>query len=268
MFFLGPRGGGRQGDRTHLLDFRPTSITGCAAWLDASYLDTIDTSTAAPDVDSWTDRTSNGLAFVQTTAAKKPHSGVATINARNAIVPDKTDDILRVAGTTGFAGTKGHLFVLGKSASAAGHGGYLLSSADEASANFFCSMTINTASGKPQMLIKAGGTTNIITATNAIPSNVITLIEYVSDGTAYEIIENGVSETLSVDGGSDNGNWFGDVGNRDSVTLFAGSFNSVEAGFSNFKMAEVIYFDGVDLTEAQRTLIRNYLSAKWSPDQF
>lgn len=81
------------------------------------------------------------------------------------------------------------------------------------------------------------------------------LVEFHSDGTAYTAILNGVSKSLTMDVGSNNGVWFGD--------LQGGSYNTAYGpfGFNSSQKALRIY-DGITITDAQKAAIRAELNAK------
>ncbi len=72
-----------------------------------------------------------------------------------------------------------------------------------------------------------------------------------------------VSQTLSLSSGTNNGDWIGNVANRDNVCLGALVRDTVTAHFGG-DIYEVIVFDGV-LTAAQRRAVSNYLTQRYAP---
>ena len=72
--------------------FVPTSISGLKLWLDASDTSTISLSGSA--VTQWNDKSGNSYNFNQSTAGNRPLSGTRTINSKNVIDFDGTDDRL------------------------------------------------------------------------------------------------------------------------------------------------------------------------------
>lgn len=71
--------------------------TGYSLWLDAADTSTISVSTNA--VTQWTDKSSNAYAFTQGTAANRPSSGTRTLNGRNVIDFDGSNDFLASTAT-------------------------------------------------------------------------------------------------------------------------------------------------------------------------
>jgi hypothetical protein len=75
--------------------FTPASITGLKAWYDAA--DTSSISLSGSDVTQWNDKSANAYNLTQGTSARRPSSGVNTLNGRN-VITFGGDDIL-VAST-------------------------------------------------------------------------------------------------------------------------------------------------------------------------
>lgn len=80
------------------LPFTPASITGLAAWYDASDAGSI--TSAAGAVSQWNDLSGNAKHLTQATAAAKPTTGGTTLNGRNVITFDG-GDYANYAGATG-----------------------------------------------------------------------------------------------------------------------------------------------------------------------
>jgi hypothetical protein len=72
--------------------FLPTDISGIKLWLDAADTSTITLS--GSQVTQWNDKSGNGYNFAQSTAGNRPLSGTRTINSKNVIDFDGTDDRL------------------------------------------------------------------------------------------------------------------------------------------------------------------------------
>jgi hypothetical protein len=72
--------------------FKPTDIAGCKLWLDAA--DTATISVSGTAVTQWNDKSGNSYNFAQSTAGNRPLSGTRTINSKNVIDFDGTDDRL------------------------------------------------------------------------------------------------------------------------------------------------------------------------------
>jgi hypothetical protein len=252
--------GNKWGVSTAHTSFLPEDITGLSLWLDASQPGSIDDSTATPDVDGWYDLSGNGNRVIQGAAAKKPHTG-GTINSKNAIVFDGSDDLLvnSTAGGT-FTGTKGTVVMVLSITSLANS--VVLSSSDTATGNkfqhfaylvddtpAFASTNVGTFDDNGRLTFDlATGTTYIYSVT--------------SDGSTYTGRINGGEKVVFMGSGSNAGNFFGDVPDRDNFCVGALKHTS-ETLFTNATIAEILVYDGVDLTASQVTDLETYLANKW-----
>jgi hypothetical protein len=77
---------------TPYVPFTPTDISGIKLWLDAADTSTITLS--GSQVTQWNDKSGNNYNFAQSTAGNRPLSGTRTINSKNVIDFDGTDDRL------------------------------------------------------------------------------------------------------------------------------------------------------------------------------
>lgn len=75
--------------RPRATGFNPKQIAGLQLWLDASDLSSISTGTG---VSEWRDKSATGSKWVQATANNQPATGTQTINGRNVLVFDGTND--------------------------------------------------------------------------------------------------------------------------------------------------------------------------------
>lgn len=77
-----------------VMDVKPvkTPASGYTLWLDAADTSTISVSGSA--VTQWTDKSASAYAFTQGTAANRPSSGTRTLNSKNVIDFDGSDDRL------------------------------------------------------------------------------------------------------------------------------------------------------------------------------
>lgn len=71
--------------------FSPLNLPNLKAWYDAADTATI---TGGSAVSQWNDKSGNGYHLTQSTATKKPSSGTRTLNSKNVIDFDGTNDIL------------------------------------------------------------------------------------------------------------------------------------------------------------------------------
>jgi hypothetical protein len=77
--------------RPRATGFNPKSISGLQLWLDAADSSTITTETG---VSEWRDKSVTGSKWAQTTGNNQPATGTQTLNGRNVIVFDGSNDSL------------------------------------------------------------------------------------------------------------------------------------------------------------------------------
>ena len=77
--------------RPRATGFSPRSISGLALWLDASDSSTITTGTG---VSQWRDKSASGSVWAQGVGNNQPATGTQTLNGRNVLVFDGTNDSL------------------------------------------------------------------------------------------------------------------------------------------------------------------------------
>jgi len=75
-----------------------TPVAGYTVWLDASDTGTITSS--GGDVSQWSDKSVNGRNFTQSSATAKPKTGTRTLNGKNVIDFDGTNDFLSCPSST------------------------------------------------------------------------------------------------------------------------------------------------------------------------
>jgi hypothetical protein len=75
-----------------VIPFAPTDIAGLKAWYDAS--DTASISLSGSAVTQWNDKSGNGFYQSQSTSARRPQSGVNTLNSKNVITFDGNDTLV------------------------------------------------------------------------------------------------------------------------------------------------------------------------------
>lgn len=74
--------------------FSPLSLPNLKAWYDAADTATI---TGGSAVSQWNDKSPNGYNLTQSTSTKKPSSGTRTLNSKNVIDFDGTNDVMQAA---------------------------------------------------------------------------------------------------------------------------------------------------------------------------
>lgn len=241
------------------LGFSPLQLPGLKLWLDASDLSTINTDTAAPDVDSWTDK-ARGVVFSQATAGQKPHTG-GLLNGLNTIVFDGIDDLLVSAITNILTGSEGAIWMVFKPGATLA--GSMFTTSDEATT--VDSYLFRIRSDKVSMLldpVSAGLDQN--SGETSLATNTAALAYYASNGSVYDIRLNGADDGLVNITGGNNGFWFSLLTDTDNFALGAAKRSS-EVQFFDGALAEVFIMDGVTPTAAQTLNADNYMLSKWFP---
>jgi hypothetical protein len=83
--------------RPRATGFTPRSISGLAAWWDAS--DAASITTVSGRVSQWNDKSGNGVHATQTTANNRPVNTSQTLNGRAVMTFDGSNDIMSFTGT-------------------------------------------------------------------------------------------------------------------------------------------------------------------------
>ena len=73
-------------------------VSGYKLWLDAS--DTSSITASSGSVSQWNDKSGNASNFTQATGANQPTTGTRTINGKNVIDFDGTNDFLECSSST------------------------------------------------------------------------------------------------------------------------------------------------------------------------
>jgi hypothetical protein len=76
------------------ISFSPASLPNLKAWYDAADTSSI---TGGSQVSQWNDLSGNGFHLTQSTSSKRPSSGTRTLNSKNVIDFDGTNDILQAS---------------------------------------------------------------------------------------------------------------------------------------------------------------------------
>lgn len=243
--------------------FSPLDIPGLALWLDASDTSTIDTSTASPDVDSWTDKSPNGLIFSQGTASKKPHI-VSAANGRNAISFDGVDDFL-IASSVPFTGNVGTIFTVFQfDGSPPNHNQNMIAVGDTNAAAYVILCSTQNVAGDDYDRVSEkpndAGTSNLIRSDEVVSESATGVVTTSSNGSAFSIRRNGADLGLVVENGSNNGNLFADTSGLDNITLGTIKFNNTFGQYFKGMLYESIYYDGVTLTSNQINQVEQWLA--------
>lgn len=107
-----------------------------------------------------------------------------------------------------------------------------LSSADEATGSRYIGMLLRPTTNKIQISTNTGAAVADVYGNTANAANQWVLAAVVSTGTVFKIYRNGIAESLIVGSGSNNGDWFADISNRDNIVI--GAFVTSAGTLSRF----------------------------------
>lgn len=247
--------------------FAPSSIPGYALDLDFSNTSNLfqDAAGATPvtadgdPIGLVMDISGNGLHFTQAGDARPLYkTGINGINSLGVALFAGSHSLIHAAAV--FAGASAGLVIA--VVRYAGGYGYLMSSGDDGSINRYISFRPSN-SGAPPAITQCNGDTADTVRGNAYIGTSPCLLEYASDGEDYEIRSNGDAQSLSVLGGANSGDWFGDTDLRDSCALGCLKYYSREESFLYADLARLIVYSqavsGGDLAS-----LRNYLNDLYS----
>jgi len=140
-----------------------------------------------------------------------------------------------------------------------GASGIMLASSDEAANDDFISHGTNALTTRIER-ISVGGTLRFIT-TNPLEDWTTygsSVWAWRSNGSSFGLNVNGTEKTVNVTVGADDGTWFGDISNRDNITI--GARIKATNNFGNGKWCLTIYF-ATPLSSGNRTALINELKA-------
>lgn len=238
---------------------------GYKLWLDAADTSTITSSSGA--VSQWTDKSANAYTFTQSTATNKPTTGANTINSKNVITFDGTNDTLvssAAASVWKFLnyGTS-TVFIVGKKTGGDGNNRVYYGTNTAGSSSvvgmYFYINTGQTYSmfvtngNSGQYVVRTSGTSATASGNGEILINTVdTSLAYYDRWKFYQ--NNGTAEAPN-DLGYDAAN-----NSNPTSTLYLGS---VSFGYFYGQIGEIIIYDSI-LSTTDREKTRNYLNAKWA----
>ncbi len=224
--------------------FVPTNIAGLQLWLDAA--DTATITQAANLVSQWNDKSGNANHATQGTGVNQPTTNVRTINGRNVLDFDSSNDFLNL--TTGLNSSSGQTFFVVFSNDTVTAARPLIGSNDTVAGPVIRTSTANLFGlVRPNVAVLLNGspaiatTTNYIGAANYSTSGIDLYINGVSYGTS-------ASSTTFTNGST----WIGG----------SGAVGPTPFNYHDGVIGEVIVYSG-NLSNANKNLVGNYLSSKW-----
>jgi len=254
----GGGGGGGGGDTT----FSPTSLTSLALWLDATtglYSATTGGSLVTTNggaIARWEDRSTNARHFTQGTVNSRPVLSTASINGKNTISFDGTDDFLDSLYNRSYPAQS--LFVVFSIFAAKSTSGLFSESESGASDIITYLPAMQRGSAIPLIASAANGSSDALSANNLILST-FAIGTFTHTGTQIINYLNGVAASAAVDTFP--------ATNREVVRARLGArINStggiVQGTNLSGSIAEVIAYDRL-LTTAERQQVETYLGTKW-----
>lgn len=229
-----------------------TPVAGYTLWLDAADTSTITAS--GGDVSQWNDKSGNASHFTQATGANQPKTGTRTINGKNVIEYDGTNDVLVCAsstslfnylhnstgGTTFFVGLKDSGFgvqFMNQGGSSANTGVY----SDNSDFTMITSNTTGNVARLDTVLSMPTGSTYMLTHKFSAGAATADRLKISLNSAAFV-------GTNTFSGAASGGN----------------ATNNMQVGGSNYDgvIAEVLFYSGI-LSSGDITLTQQYLTAKW-----
>lgn len=245
----------------------PTSpVAGYKAWYDASDTSTITVSGSA--VTQWNDKSANAYNLTQSTAAYRPLSGTRTLNSKNVIDFDGSNDLLKAATASNWtflSNSGGSSIFLVIQCDTSSTYQYILSTLFEGSSSYVGMTFSRRTDDKTDLFVRNGNSGNgaigsndqgTLTDATAIyytallsPNNGTTAdraISRVSGGA--EIKNNTLTQSPS-------------AGNA-SIPLHIGDYADGGGLGFNGAIGEILFYDSV-LSASDRAKNESYLKTKW-----
>lgn len=220
--------------------FSPKNIAGLQLWLDAADSSTITTGTG---VSEWRDKSATGSKWEQTTGNNQPATGTQTLNGRNVLVFDGSNDSLSASAP--LASLPLSFFIVQRIVSAT---------------NFGMSYTAGTADN---FNIRQNGTSGILSIT--MPSGL-----FYQDSVGSRVGIDDIVSMVIPSGASASGTLFR---NGSSLTPSNATYKPTLTGthyigqradgfYLNGWIAEIIAYS-TELSASQRSSVEAYLAKKW-----
>ena len=225
--------------RPRVSGFNPQSIAGLQLWLDAADSSTISTDTG---VSQWQDKSPTGSVWAQAVGNEQPATGTQTINGKNVIAFDGSNDSLS-SGTPLSTSMPLSFFLVQRIVAITTFG--MTYTAGTVTGHF--DIRQNTATGGLNVVANASTVINQSTDRTGI-NDIIAWIVPASD--VSTLFRNGASLTLAIDY----------VKPILTGTHYLGRRS--DGFYANVRIAEIIAYNAV-LSTLQRKAVESYLGKKW-----
>ena len=238
--------------------FSPSSIAGLQLWLDASDSSTLFTDSAGSTpatadgdpVGRWADKSGNSNHTLQTDGTKKPLLKVNILNGKSIIRNDGVNDFLK--STTGGADSSFTVFATNIKRGGQGLNMMAVSMGEETTGKRRCIWHPANGNTWPNT-ISFNGFSRDVQADLPWVTGTANIAQFINTSGAIQIAKNNSAWTTSTSPG---------IVAYTATSIFLGSNNQMTEIF-NGDYAEVLVY-AASLSDANRTLILDYLNTKWS----
>jgi hypothetical protein len=223
--------------------FNPKSIAGLQLWLDAADSSTITVDTG---VSEWADKSGVGSKkFVQTTGNNQPATGTQTLNGKNVLVFDGSNDSLSISSPPMSTSMPLSMFIVQRIVSSTNFGmTYTAGTGND--------FNVRQASTTGVMEFIAPAVTSILNfGTSSVGLNEVITMIFPDGATDNRIYRSG---TLRALGGSPQA--------KPTLTGTHYIGQRSDGLYANIWMAELLAYSA-DLSDSQRKAVESYLGKKW-----
>jgi len=238
--------------------FSPSSIAGLQLWLDASDFTTLFTDSAGSTpatadgdpVGRWADKSGNSNHTIQADGTKKPLLKVNILNGKNIIRNDGVNDFLK--STTGGADSSFTVFATNIKRGGQGFNMMAVSMGEETTGKRRCIWHPANGNTWPNT-VGFNGQSRDVQANLPWVTGTANIAQFKNTSGGIQIAKNNSAWTTSTSPG---------IVAYTATSIFLGSNNQMTEIF-NGDYAEVLVY-AASLSDANRTLILDYLNTKWS----
>ena len=227
-----------------LSSFRPTDLLGSQLYYAKN--------TATPSL--WNDQSPNAYNLTQGVAGQQPSIGVNTVDY-GGINDVQLGTYINPFGSH----TQGVIYFNGEITTGTSNALIYVSSSVGTLGRFSFQLVFNGSVNKMQIVIRDNtlSVNNVIRSTNTYTTGQI--YGYIkSTGAGYELMVNGVIETLSFVSGLDNGKWFSAIGSTDTISI-GGIFTGGTVIYNTANVNK-IYYNNTALSAGDITNLNTFFS--------
>jgi len=192
----------------------------------------------------WFDQSGNAYNFSQATSANQPQLILSNINSKPGPRFNGTSQHLKTATLVSSA-LAGTAFAVVRMTSALKDNESVLSSYDEASATRFVNLKALTATVAPviQYAQNNNGTVDDLRGDTSLSAATPYVMTWQSSGTLISMRVNATGQTIAVQTGGNNGDWYGDTSARDNFIVGARQSSAGVGLYMKGDIPEVLLWD-------------------------